>query len=320
MTAKKNNSTTQTEEQVFIISRVFEAPRELVWKALTDPERMKHWWGPKGFTVQVAKMDFRPRGSYHYCLRSPEGKDMWGKFFYREIREPDQIVFVNSFSDEKGRLTRHPMHQNWPLEMLSTFTFTENKGKTTLNIEWTPLNPTEEERKAFEDGMDGMKQGWTGTLDQLTDYLKSEPFAIERTINAPIDKVWQAITDKDQMKKWYFDLPEFKPQEGFEFQFSAGKDEKKYLHLCKITEVVIGRKITYSWRYDGYQGNSFVTFELAVEGNKTKLKLTHEGLETFPKSNPDLAKENFAQGWTSILDKSLKPFLEKSTAKSVKSK
>jgi len=141
--------------------------------------------------------------------------------------------------------------------------------------------------------------------------MKNEPFVIERTLNAPIQKVWKALTDKDQMKQWYFDLPEFKPEVGFEFQFSAGPKGKEYLHLCKITEVIAGKKLTHSWRYDGYEGNSFVTFELFAEGQQTRLKLTHAGLETFPKSNPDLAKENFAQGWTSILDASLKEFVEK---------
>lgn len=113
------------------------------------------------------------------------------------------------------------------------------------------------------------------------------------------------------MKQWYFDFAEFKPEVGFEFQFLAGKDEKKYLHLCKITEVIAGKKLTYSWRYGGYEGNSFVIFELFPEGNKTRLRLTHEGLETFPKSNPDLAKENFAEGWTYIVDKALKGFVER---------
>ena len=172
MHAKKNDIAPQIAEPVFTLSRTFDAPRELVWKAFTDPERLKHWWGPKGFTARVAKMDFRVGGSYHYCLRSPDGHDMWGKFVYREIVAPERIVFVNCFSDEKGGVTRHPMHKVWPLEMLSTFTFTEHKGKTTFTIQWTPLNATESERKTFSDGMAGMNQGWTGTLDQLTAYLK----------------------------------------------------------------------------------------------------------------------------------------------------
>ncbi len=120
------------------------------------------------------------------------------------------------------------------------------------------------------------------------------------------------MTDKDQMKQWYFDIAEFKPEVGFEFQFEGGNEDKCYLHLCKITEVAADKKLTYSWRYDGYEGNSFVTFELFAEGDKTRLKLTHEGLETFPLSNPDFAKENFVAGWTDIIGSSLKEFVEKS--------
>src|SRR5215217_5000827 len=100
--------------------------------------------------------------------------------------------------------------------------------------------------------------------------MKQEPFIIERTFNAPVEKVWKAITDKDQMKQWYFDLEKFIPEVGFEFQFTGGTEEKSYLHLCKITEVVVGKKLTYSWRYEGYEGISFVTFELFDEGGKTR--------------------------------------------------
>jgi uncharacterized protein YndB with AHSA1/START domain len=171
MTEKRNSAATKPEIREFMISRVFDAPADLVWKAFNEPERMKHWWGPKGYAVRAAKMDFRPGGVYHYCLRSPDGQDMWGKFAYREIVAPERIVFVSSFSDEKGRLTRHPMSPTWPLEMLSTFAFADQKGKTTFTIQSIPLNPTEDERKTFEDGRKGMKQGWTGTLDKLAEYL-----------------------------------------------------------------------------------------------------------------------------------------------------
>src|SRR5437868_14962750 len=145
--------------------------------------------------------------------------------------------------------------------------------------------------------------------------MKQEPFVIERTFNAPIETVWKAITDKNQMKQWYFDLAEFKPEVGFEFQFKGGKDDRIYLHLCKIIEVIPGKKLTHSWRYQGYEGISYVSFELFAEGNRTRLRLTHEGLESFPLSNPDFAKENFAQGWTYIIGTSLKEYVEKSPVK-----
>jgi len=139
--------------------------------------------------------------------------------------------------------------------------------------------------------------------------MKNKPLIIERTFNAPGAMVWKAITDRNDMKQWYFDLAEFKPEIGFEFQFVGGTEEKKYLHICEITEVVAGKKLTYSWRYDGYQGISYVTFELYAEGNKARLRLTHKGLETFPADNSDFARENFVAGWTDIIGRSLKKFL-----------
>lgn len=141
--------------------------------------------------------------------------------------------------------------------------------------------------------------------------MKNEPLIIERTYHASADKVWKAITNKDQMRKWYFDLADFKAEPGFEFQFEGGPDDRKYLHKCRITEVVAGKKLQYSWRYEGYEGNSFVTFEIFPEGDKTRLKLTHEGLETFPMNNPDFAKKNFMEGWNQIIGTSLKDYLEK---------
>jgi uncharacterized protein YndB with AHSA1/START domain len=142
--------------------------------------------------------------------------------------------------------------------------------------------------------------------------MKTEPYIIEQIFSAPLSKVWKAITDKEEMKKWYFDLEEFKAEVGFEFWFSAGETpEKQYLHICKVTGVVVNKRLTYSWRYEGYEGNSFVMFELFDEGSRTKLKLTHEGLESFPASNTDLARENFAKGWAHIIGTSLREYLEK---------
>ena len=140
--------------------------------------------------------------------------------------------------------------------------------------------------------------------------MNTEPFVIERTYNASVEQVWEAITDKDKMKQWYFDLEEFIPEVGFEFTFYGGSKEQQYLHICKITEVIPGKKLKHSWKYDGYPGESFVTFELSPEGDKTTLKLTHAGLHTFPQDTKDFAQESFAKGWTHIIGTSLKEYLE----------
>lgn len=142
--------------------------------------------------------------------------------------------------------------------------------------------------------------------------MRSESILIEQTYQAPTSMVWKALTDKDEMKLWYFDLPEFKPLVNCEFQFMGGPaEDRQYKHICQVTEVISDKKIAYSWRYEGYPGNTLVTFELYDEGDQTKLKLTHEGLETFPAENPDLAKENFVVGWNWIIGTSLKEFLDK---------
>jgi uncharacterized protein YndB with AHSA1/START domain len=156
----------------FVISRVLDAPRDLVWKCFTEPEHMKRWWGPKGVTVVKSEMDLRPGGIYHYAMQVPGGPVMWGKFTYREIVPPSKLVFINSFSDEKGGVTRHPMAPSWPLEMFSIFTFEEVEGgKTRFTVRWSPYNANDEERKTFDAGHASMTQGWSGTMEQLEAYL-----------------------------------------------------------------------------------------------------------------------------------------------------
>jgi uncharacterized protein YndB with AHSA1/START domain len=158
----------------FVISRAFDCSRERLWNAFTNVDEIKRWWGPKGVTITTAKMDLRPDGTFHYCMRTPDGTDMWGRQVYREIVKPERIVLINSFSDANGGLTRHPLAPSWPIEMLSTFLFTEAAGKATFTVNWSPFNPTPEERAAFDAGHDSMRGGWTGTMDQLGAYLENK--------------------------------------------------------------------------------------------------------------------------------------------------
>jgi uncharacterized protein YndB with AHSA1/START domain len=156
----------------FVISRVFDAPRELVWKCFTDPAHMKAWWGPKGTAVTQGKMDLRPGGVFHYCLGTADGTEMWAKMAYREITPRDRIVFINSFSDEAGGTTHHPMAPDWPLEMLTIFTFEDAPGgKTRFTVRQSSHNASDEERRTFDSHHDSLNQGWGGTLDKLAGYL-----------------------------------------------------------------------------------------------------------------------------------------------------
>ena len=135
------------------------------------------------------------------------------------------------------------------------------------------------------------------------------PLVVERSYNAPVNKVWEALTELEKLKQWYFDLAEFKPEVGFEFEFIAGDDKMQYRHLCRITEVIPFKKIAYTWRYDGFPGDSKVSFEIAEEGAGSRVTITHTGLETFP-DTPGFARSNFNGGWTYFIDK-LKEFAEK---------
>jgi uncharacterized protein YndB with AHSA1/START domain len=143
--------------------------------------------------------------------------------------------------------------------------------------------------------------------------MNKDTIVIERVYNVPVSKVWKAITNKDEMKKWYFQLEDFRPEVGFKFQFFGGPENGiQYLHLCEITEVIFEKKLTYSWRYDGYPGNSFVTFALEAQRDKTLLTLTHEGIETIAPAGPDFARSNFVEGWTYFVNTALKEYLEPS--------
>jgi uncharacterized protein YndB with AHSA1/START domain len=167
-------SEVETKSPDFVISRVFDAPRERVWKAWTDPQALAQWWGPKGSQIRVIKLDVQPGGIFHYAMAFQPGRDMFGRFIYREIAPPERLVFVNSFSDAEGGITRAPFPQlgnTWPLEVLNNLTFTEQDGKTTVTLRGGPINATEEERKTFASMFDSMRQGFGGTFDQLAAYL-----------------------------------------------------------------------------------------------------------------------------------------------------
>jgi uncharacterized protein YndB with AHSA1/START domain len=155
----------------FVIARVFDAPRELIYRAWTEPERLAHWWGPTGFALTVRTLELKPGGIFHYAMKSPDGDEMWGKFTYRELAPPERIVSTLSFADRDGHPVRHPMSATWPLATLNTMTLAETDGKTTLTLRSTPIDATEQEKTTFRLGHGSMVAGFGGTFDQLDAYL-----------------------------------------------------------------------------------------------------------------------------------------------------
>jgi uncharacterized protein YndB with AHSA1/START domain len=196
------------------ITRIFDAPRSLVWKAWTDPELLKRWWGPKFFTAPVIKADLRVGGNYLYAMRSPDDKDFWSTGTYREIVPFERIVVTDSFADEKGRIvpaSYYGMAGDFPLEAKVTSIFEEKKGKTRFTLQYEITPPKEM--------LDPMIAGWNESFDKLEKVLAeeksrraktllvAEPGTLEasviRTFDAPREKLFQAYTDPALMVKWW---------------------------------------------------------------------------------------------------------------------
>ncbi len=166
MSKIKSKPVRQAAEQTLVITRTFDAPRSLVFKAWTESERVKRWWGPKSFTTPVCEVDLRLGGVFRTCMRSPDGQEFWSQGVYREIVDPERIVCTDSFADEEGNLVapeHYGMSPEWPAEALITVTFTEHAGKTRLTLQHSPVPPGRDR--------DLCQQGWEESFDKLADYL-----------------------------------------------------------------------------------------------------------------------------------------------------
>jgi len=162
---------TNQATQQLVITREFDAPRDLVFRAWTDAAALARWWGPKGSQISVKTLDVRPGGVFHYSM-AYGGQEMWGKFVYREVSPPERLVYINSFSDAAGGITDNPwIPENWPKQILNTLVFRERDGRTTLTISGVPYEASDAERETFESMLSSMEAGFKGTFEQLDAYL-----------------------------------------------------------------------------------------------------------------------------------------------------
>lgn len=208
---------TRIAEQELVSTRTINAPREMVFKAWTEPEHLKRWWGPRGFTAPHVTIDPRPGGVYHYVMRSPDGQEFWGKGVFREIVRPERIVYMDSFSDEAGNLvepTHYGMSPDFPAQTLITVTFAEHQGKTEVTLRYSVGSASAIDRE-------NMQQGWAESLDRLAEYLEKPEhrawgeettFSAEpgrhdvvgkRILNAPREHVFEALTDRKLISRWW---------------------------------------------------------------------------------------------------------------------
>lgn len=167
-----NNVT--AEESKLVLSRTFDAPRELVFKVWTEAEHLKHWWGPAGLALEVIKLDVKPGGIFHFGMTAPDGNKMYGKFVYYEIVSPEKLVFTNSFADAEGNTIAPGFSEDFPLEVMNTLTLTEENGKTALTLQGGPHNAGPAQHAFFKAMHESMQQGFGGTFKQLEDYLATQ--------------------------------------------------------------------------------------------------------------------------------------------------
>lgn len=155
----------------FVITRGFKVSRDRVWKAWSEPDQLKNWWGPKGCSIEIPHFEFRPGGFFHYAMKFTNAPTMWGRFNYREITAPERIVWLNSFSNDRCGIARAPFSEICPLEIQNSVTLAEHTGTTTVTLCAEPFGEVEKERKYFEELHQSLEQGYGGTFEQLANYL-----------------------------------------------------------------------------------------------------------------------------------------------------
>ena len=282
MSTDGSKAKTKSSEWDLVITRVFDAPRELVFKAWTETRHVAQWWGPKGFTNPVCEMDLRVGGRLRIHMRAPDGVVYPMTGVFEEIVPPERLVFVGSALDGEGK----PM-----FDVLTTVLFAEQRGKTALTLQLRVIRATAQAPQYLK----GMEMGWTQSLDRLGDHLaetisanEMATVAGEREIvgvhvfDAPRDLVWKMWTDRDHVARWWgpngfrttIDQMDLRP--GGEWRFVMhGPDGRDYRNRVIFREVKKPELLVYENSPDKEsEPVSFVTtVTLTEEGKKTRVRV-----------------------------------------------
>ena len=276
------------DKKDLIITRVFDAPRGLIWKAWTEPERVKKWWGPKVFTAPVIKIDLRVGGKYFYCMRDPDSKDYWSTGVYREIVPMQRIVYTDNFADEKGNrvpASYYGMSGDWPSELLVTVTFEDVGGKTRMTLQHAGLPAGQMS--------DLVRAGWNESFDKFSNSIVpidrtkilAEPgkqeVIITREFDAPRQLVFKAYSDPNLIPQWWgprrfttvIDKMEVKAGGLWRFvQRSTAGNE--YAFHGVYHEIIPPERVINTFEFEGMPGHiSLDTLTLEETGGKTKLTI-----------------------------------------------
>ncbi|GGA98952.1 SRPBCC family protein [Puia dinghuensis] len=279
--------------------RILNHPTSVVWKALTDPGALAKWLAPvtiEGDTITLQLTGGTMGGKILNWKKNALLEYVWyeGSIVRWELLTEGEgrcrLVFTHSgvmASQLEGAATGWHYH----LDML----------RRVLNHDELPASPVA--IVAIWESISRDAAARYKAALPLLDTPAPSSFVMERVFDAPVDCVWKALTVRDQIRDWFMSIDGFEPEEGYEFTLVAMNNGKRYVHFCRVTEVIDQRRLTYSFRFQNTNGITFVTWELFPEGEKTRLRLTHEGLERIAHAGADYARQNFVEGWTYFFTK-----------------
>lgn len=302
-----------------ILSRTFDAPVDVVWKAWTRPEYIRRWWGPKDYTAPFAEIDLREGGKYLYDMRSPEGQDFWSTGTILEIVPREKIVITDSFSDEKGNIvpaSHYGMQGGWPLETLATVTFEDHDSKTTLTLLSKGTPPGEMAEMA--------KAGWNESFDKLERVLMEErPHSgknaivavpgtqvatLTRIIDAPPDRLFRAFTDPKLIPLWWgpswltTTVDTIDPKSGGSWRFVQHDAEGNEYAFHGVYHEVSPGRIAQTSEWEGMPGH--VQLEIAVlEDLHGKTRLMEKSLAESVEDARGMLESGMIEGWKETVDR-----------------
>jgi uncharacterized protein YndB with AHSA1/START domain len=287
---QQNHSTTNQSDRELIITRVFNAPRELVFKTWTEPRHIQQWFGPEGFTTRVEAMDFRPQGHWRYVMISPDGTEYPSKGVFREIVPPERIVTSDEFGEEIERV----LGVDLPQGMVVTALFKDLGNKTKLTIQI--MHKTVSDRRKHEEM--GVIVGWNSTLDCLDRHLltlltnssslqvtfpSDQEIVVTRVFHAPRQLVFEAWTQPEHVKRWFgafgnMQVPicEIDLQVGGQWRYvlRGPNSGSEYGFSGEYREIVPPERLVVTERYEPVPGSDHVnTLTLTETEGKTTLNV-----------------------------------------------
>ncbi len=267
---------TNAPARELVITRVFDAPRDLVWDAWTKPAHFMKWWGPREFTAPVCKMDVRKGGRYHWLMRGPDGKDYWTAGEFTAVEPKSRLVYTDNFADEKGNVvpaSHYGLGGDWPETTIVTITLDDLGGRTrmTLRHEGLPAGEMSD--------MTGM--GWMESFDKMAEALAAaDEIVLTRVFDAPREKVWKAMTDPALIPNWWGPNGFTTTIKSMDFKVGGawlytmhGPDGKDYPNAVKYLEIEKPSRMVFDHGEEIGKPWFRTTISLIEQGNRTHVVL-----------------------------------------------